>query len=871
MPPLSKGGGSRKRWRDCKRDDKSKSFITYVPFPPKNTKCKNHAHVCGFGVFIKEKIMKKLLLVLSLMLVLTCMLTIFVSAETPTLYITFQVKLAGDTDYTTAYVVNPEEGNPRVNLTLDFYSDIEFTQLIDKSQITVLDFSGAVHSNPKKDYVDRFTTADPSLFPLCEEVKWFSRVFTSAPSKIFNDWTQLKRFDFGCITFVDYNFLSNTGLEEVVVPAEVTTFKNGVFSGCNSLKSVIFEGGLTSIGTGVFQNCTALERVDLGSTTVTNTSMFAGCTSLTSITLSPVTKLSSEIFKGCTALTTVDLSLATELKEINSSAFSGCTSLTTVKLPAAITSLTTIGNFAFSGCSALKTISSSGIEQEGAVIIPEGVTSIGQEAFYNCDSIKYLSLPSTITYLGPSIIRDSSGLEFVDFNENANAINLDNWGHFKSCSNLKAVSLPDGIKTINNRFMTYCTNLQAVYLPANLVQMNTNNNGEGPFCFSKQMYLVQEPFEVRDENGYFLGDSFVMPEKPEIYFMPENLSRAGGNVHIGTWFRDCAGLNNTIVMPEAFTESTVVQMFRGIASSTQRKTVVYLGKMTNYAWSEMNRYIDFVFANPANTDLSTINFTSFYNKNNENCYFYFCKTGYKYTMAKSSVEEIANTLETNSYCHIVKETRTQDATCELPKMTADFCFCGAYIPGTETPEGDALGHNYTGAVTCYFTSVIESGKKCTVCVNGCGIDEEVVLAPVYTSLGVSVNEFAKTPYSFSSGYDVDLTSKALYEETMGVKIKLGFAFNSADDFTSSEVTLDSFALKTTNATETVNYKFSRHDFVMSYTTDEHLAKDIIIAAYVVATNEDGESVIFINRSNDTSVGVNGFEATSYQRELAKSK
>ena len=198
--------------------------------------------------------MKKFLLALALVVVFTCLFVISVGAETPALYITFQVKLAGESDYTTAYVVNPESGNPRVNLTFDFYSDIEFTKRIDKSQITVLDFSGAVHSDPKKDYIDRFTTADPSLFPLCEEVKWFSRKFTSAPNNIFSNWTQLKRFDFGCITSVDYNFLSNTGLEEVVVPAGVTTFNNSVFSGCKSLKSVVFEGGLTSVGTGVFQN-----------------------------------------------------------------------------------------------------------------------------------------------------------------------------------------------------------------------------------------------------------------------------------------------------------------------------------------------------------------------------------------------------------------------------------------------------------------------------------------------------------------------------------------------------------------------------------------------------------------------------------------
>ena len=247
---------------------------------------------------------KKFLLALALVVVFTCLFVISVSAETPELYITFQVKLAKESDYTTAYVKNTESGNPRVNLTYDFYSDIDFTQKIDKKQITCLDFSNAVHSNPKKDYVDRFTTADPSEYPLCEEIKWFSRKFTSTPSTTFNDWTQLKRFDFGCITVIDYNFLSNTGLEEVVIPASVTSFNNSVFAGCKSLKSVKFEGGLTSVGTGVFQNCTSLVTVKFGGATILSGSMFGGCTSLTTVDLSDATGLTSigyATFSGCTA------------------------------------------------------------------------------------------------------------------------------------------------------------------------------------------------------------------------------------------------------------------------------------------------------------------------------------------------------------------------------------------------------------------------------------------------------------------------------------------------------------------------------------------------------------------------------------------
>ena len=517
----------------------------------------------------------------------------------------------------------------------------------------------------------------------------------------------------------------------------------------NNLETFTFRNGCLG---GAFQNCYKLTNITIGyspEVTKTGDNTFAGCSSLVSVNFGEAFPNMKEIggsgvFQNCTALTTLDIS--------------------------SMKNLTYIGKFCFSGCSSLKTIISSGVNQEGAVIIPEGVTSLGQEVFYNCDSIKYLSLPSTITYLGPSIIRDSSGLEFVDFNENANAINLDNWGHFQYCTSLKAVSLPDGLKIINNRFMTYCSSLQAVYLPANLEQMNTNGNGQGPFCFSSKMYFVQEPFEVRDENGYFLGDSFEMPSKPQVYYMPENLSKAGGNASSGTWFRDCFALNNTIVMPEAFTESTVAQMFRQVASSSEQKNVVYLGKITNYCWSEMNKYINFVFAHPENTDLSTITFTAFYNRNNENCYFYFCSTGYKYTMGKESVDAIAATKQENSYCHI-RNPRADviaDATCLLPAGEYTYCFCKTMI-SAETVEGSvALGHNKDGAQILtyfqqgadgaynYFLDVMEE-YECQRC------REAVVSAVENSAL------FGKKGYSFSEN-DSSQFSYTIYANTEAIAL-----------------------------------------------------------------------------------------------------
>ena len=411
-------------------------------------------------------------------------------------------------------------------------------------------------------------------------------------------------------------------------------------------------------------------------------------------------------FQNDAKLTNLTIGVSPDVTTTQDAMFSGCTALQSVNFKEAFPNLKTIGKQCFYQCTNLTSTSS----EEGAVAFPSGVTTINENAFYQCKAMKYLSLPASLTYVGAAAFNSCTALEFVDFNDNQNNIEFYNYGHFMGCSSLKAVSLPDNVTILSNRIFVNCTSLQAVYLPASLVQMNTNGNGQGPFCYAKNMYFVQEPFEVRDENGSFYGDSFKMPTKPAVYYMPSTLSSAGGNVSSGTWFRDCIGLNTTIVMPEAFTKSTVVQMFRETANASNIKNVVYLGDMESIAWSERNHHINFIFANPKDTDISSVTFSSFYNNLNSNCYFYFCSTGYKYTMAVASADKIADTLEENSYCHIEspRDAKTTGATYLENAKSQKLCFCGHAIETAEQ-ENTALfnvkGYSKNGDSLVYVVVV----------------------------------------------------------------------------------------------------------------------------------------------------------------------
>lgn len=85
-----------------------------------------------------------------------------------------------------------------------------------------------------------------------------------------------------------------------------------------------------------------------------------------------------------------------ELTSIGESAFDNCQSLTSINIPEGVTS---IGNSAFNGCSSISSIN-----------IPENVTSIGDYAFEYCESLENITIPASVTSIGGSAFKGCMNL-----------------------------------------------------------------------------------------------------------------------------------------------------------------------------------------------------------------------------------------------------------------------------------------------------------------------------------------------------------------------------------------------------------------------------------------------------------------------------
>lgn len=244
---------------------------------------------------------------------------------------------------------------------------------------------------------------------------------------------------------------SGSGIESIHLPANLKTISTAAFSGCTNLKSVEFPAGLTKIenmafeksglirmelpdtvttmGSGVFSECPNLEFVKLPrNLEIIELSMFEKCAKLQSVVFPENVKVIGRwAFMWCDELQ--NFTLPESVETIGLQAFIDCESLTEVTIPA---NVTIIEQNSFSGCGKLRAIyvaegnpayqSVDGVlmtkdgtmvhtcpgAKEGTFVIPNGVTTIASLAFFDCQNLKRLVIPATLTTI------NERGFDFCD-------------------------------------------------------------------------------------------------------------------------------------------------------------------------------------------------------------------------------------------------------------------------------------------------------------------------------------------------------------------------------------------------------------------------------------------------------------------------
>lgn len=133
-----------------------------------------------------------------------------------------------------------------------------------------------------------------------------------------------------------------------------------------------------------------------------------------------------------------------------------------------------------------------------SVIIPDGVKKICNSAFANCKDLESVIISDTVNVIGSQAFKNCTNLKEVILSKKIVEISDD---VFLKCESLYNIHLPEGLIRIGNRAFKDCFKLKHIYLPENLQSI-----GQYAFCKCENMESIEIPKDVTviNEGCFFL-------------------------------------------------------------------------------------------------------------------------------------------------------------------------------------------------------------------------------------------------------------------------------------------------------------------------------------------------------------------------------
>ena len=232
------------------------------------------------------------------------------------------------------------------------------------------------------------------------------------------------------VTAISNNaFQSCSSLTRVTIPETVTAIGSYAFSGCSKLVDIKLPDSLQELGSAVFQNCSSLVTMRLPDTLTTVPSfLFSGCSSLEDVQLPKgVTKIAMGAFASCTRLTR--FTVPNTVTSIGAETFSGCLNLTKLTIPGTVTQigihcfdntpLKTAGpigggyDLEFGWTAYIPGNTFNGMESLTKLVIPGSIQAISNEQCFLCKNLETVILGDGVTTIGSNAFSTTSKLKTV--------------------------------------------------------------------------------------------------------------------------------------------------------------------------------------------------------------------------------------------------------------------------------------------------------------------------------------------------------------------------------------------------------------------------------------------------------------------------
>ncbi len=204
------------------------------------------------------------------------------------------------------------------------------------------------------------------------------------------------------------------------------------------------------------------------------------------------------------------------VKMISANAFSDCSSLTAFDVSPGNQNYSSINGVLYQKTPFTLVRCPGGFS--GVLNIPNGVTSIGEDALSFCTGLTGVTIPNSVTSVGDSAFQECTSLVSVTMSNNVTMLGS---YAFDSCSELTSQVIPNSVTSIGNWTFHGCASLKNLTIPENVTYI-------GPMAFL--MCTSVTSIEANSTNPKFTSVDGVLYDKSLTNLVQYPEGRAGAVV-----------------------------------------------------------------------------------------------------------------------------------------------------------------------------------------------------------------------------------------------------------------------------------------------------------------------------------------------------
>lgn len=342
----------------------------------------------------------------------------------------------------------------------------------------------------------------------------------------FSDCSQLQSISLphGITTIQCGTFYNCHKLTAVRIPSSVTSIDYGAFYGCSALVSIALPPSLTTIGDHAFFGCQALSSITIPNSTASiGISAFNACSRLQRFEVAEGNECyctaDGVLFsRGMQSLVSCPngkvgvYAIPQGVQEIGYYAFAYCSRLTAIHIPSSVTN---VPPGAFLNCQSLESFGVSPdngnyqatdgllytkndetlISYPGGRIgpckIPNSVLAIGDYAFCGV-KLTDITIPDGVQTIGENAFNGCPALQSISL---PNSIRTICDGAFYGCPSLEKITIPLGTASIGEDAFSHCGKLNGVYCLQNTGTMEVSDSAFIGIASSATLYVPQGEME----------------------------------------------------------------------------------------------------------------------------------------------------------------------------------------------------------------------------------------------------------------------------------------------------------------------------------------------------------------------------------------